>query len=97
MVGDFSGTNYNEFGWNAMFGSGANTYLLNERRLYQANLSDASLSLLGTITGLPAEFNSGFSGAVGVASAPQPAVPEPGTWAAAALLVGGVAYVPRGS
>ena len=92
-VGDFSGTNYNDAGWSAMFSSGVNSYLLNENRLYQVNLSNASLSLLGTITGLPAEFSLGFSGAVGIASAPTPAVPEPGTWAAAALLAGGAAFM----
>ena len=89
-VGTFSGTSYDTADWIAMFSSGANTYLLNENRLYQVNLSDASLSLLGTITGLPGTFERGFSGAVGVASAP---IPEPGTWAAAVLLAGGAAFM----
>ena len=92
-VGNFAGTSYDELMWNAMFSSGVNTYLLNEDRLYQVKLSDASLSLLGTITGLPATFERGFSGAVGIASSPPPAVPEPGTWAAAALLAGGAAFM----
>jgi hypothetical protein len=87
-VGTLSGTSYNAADWMAMFSSGANTYLLNEDRLYQVNLSNASLSLMGTITGLPTDFEKGFSGAVGVASAP---IPEPGTWAAAVLLAGGAA------
>ncbi|MBU3664259.1 MAG: PEP-CTERM sorting domain-containing protein [Chthoniobacterales bacterium] len=91
-VGDFAGTNYDENGWNTLFSSGVNSYLLNENRLYQVNLSDASLSLMGTITGLPTEFSSGFSGAVGLASSPA-AVPEPGTWAAAALLAGGAGFM----
>ena len=92
-VGTLSGTSYNSGDWMAMFSSGVNTYLLNEDRLYQVNLSDASLSLLGTITGLPVEFESGFSGAVGIASAAPAPVPEPGTWAAAALLAGGAAFM----
>jgi hypothetical protein len=87
-VGTLSGTSYNAGDWMAMFSSGANTYLLNKDRLYQVNLSNASLSLMGTITGLPDTFEKGFSGAVGVASAP---IPEPGTWAAAVLLAGGAA------
>lgn len=91
-IGAFSGTGFAPFDWISMFSSGANTYLLNADRLYQVNLSDASLDLLGTVTGLPAEFASGFSGAAGLASAPAPAIPEPGTWAAAALLVGGAAF-----
>ena len=91
-VGNFSGTSYDGNDWNALFTSGANTYLLNRDRLYQVNLSDASLSLMGNITGLPANFASGFSGAVGQASDAPAAVPEPGTWAAAALLVGGAAF-----
>jgi hypothetical protein len=92
-VGNLSGTSYDGSMWNAMFSSGVNSYLLNEDRLYQVNLSDASLSLLGTITGLPADFASGFSGAVGIASAAPAPVPEPGTWAAAALLAGGAAFM----
>lgn len=88
-IGNFSGTGYSGADWNALFSSGLNTYLLNANRLYQVNLSDASLSLMGTITGLPTEFVSGFSGAVGPAAAP---VPEPGTWAAAVLLAGGAAF-----
>ena len=92
-VGTLSGTSYNDVDWTAMFSSGVNTYLLNEDRLYQVNLSDASLSLLGTITGLPADFERGFSGAVGIASAAPAPVPEPGTWAAAALLAGGAAFM----
>ena len=91
-VGNFSGTGYDGNDWNALFTSGANTYLLNRDRLYQVNLSDASLSLMGNITGLPANFASGFSGAVGQASVAPAAVPEPGTWAAAALLAGGAAF-----
>ncbi|MBU3666780.1 MAG: hypothetical protein FGM15_13030 [Chthoniobacterales bacterium] len=93
MVGDFSGTNYDDTMSSVMFSSGVDSYLLNENRLYQVTLSNASLSLLGTVTGLPDEFNSGFSGAVGIASAAPAAVPEPGTWAAAALLVGGAAFM----
>ena len=89
-VGTLSGTSYNAADWMAMFSSGANTYLLNDDRLYEVNLSNASLSLMGTITGLPANFEKGFSGAVGLASAP---IPEPGTWAAMAIFAGGAAYV----
>ena len=91
-VGNFSGTSYTGADWNALFTSGVNTYLLNADRLYQINLSDASLTLMGNITGLPADFALGFSGAAALASSPAPAVPEPGTWAAAALLAGGAAF-----
>ena len=92
-IGNFSGTGFAPFGWIAMFSSGANTYLLNADRLYQVDLSDASLDLLGAVTGLPPEFALGFSGAAGIASAPAPAIPEPGTWAAAAFLLGTAGYV----
>ena len=92
VVGNFSGTDYNKTQWQALFSSTGGTYLLNSNRVYSVNLSDASLGLLGTVTGLPAEFANGFSGAVDTTFEPA-AVPEPGTWAAAALLIGTAGYV----
>ena len=92
LVGTLSGTGFDSSYFTTLLSSGANTYLLNADRLYQVNLSDASLNLLGNVTDLPVEFSTGFVGAVGLASQPQ-AVPEPGTWAAAALLACGAGYV----
>ena len=91
VVGVLSGTDFNPGYYLSLFSSGVNTYLLNADRLYQVNLSDASLNLLGNVTGLPPDFLPGFTGAVAFSSAPP--VPEPGTWAAAALLAGGAAFM----
>ena len=92
VIGSFAGTGYDKTKWQSLFSSGPNTYLLNSSNLYLVDLSDASLDLLGNISGLPVEFSSGFSGAVGTPDAPA-VVPEPGTWAAAALLAGGAAFM----
>jgi len=79
-VGAFTGTNFSVDDWMALFAYDTNLYLLNSNRLYSVNATDAALTLLGTIDGLPEgfEFNRGFSGAVGnVINSP---IPEPSTY-----------------
>ncbi|MBI1321888.1 hypothetical protein GC170_01685 [bacterium] len=68
-IGTFSGTGFDDTQSMSLFASGNSVYMLNGERLYSVNTSDATLTRLGTIVNLPAEFANGFSGAV--------AVPEP--------------------
>lgn len=78
FIGLFSGTDYDANDWMSLFAYDANLYLLNANRLYAVNEINASLTLLGTISGLPVGFERGFAGAVGnVVNSP---IPEPSTY-----------------
>jgi hypothetical protein len=86
-VGEFSGEGYDGNDWIALFSSGAETFMLNSDRLYEVNLTDASLTRLGTITNLPEEFSLGFSGAT------AEAVPEPATVSLLVLFGAGALFM----
>lgn len=74
ITGTMAGSGFNATKASIPFVSGTTLHVLNESRLYTVNEADASLTLLGTVTGLPATFTA-FTGAV----APVTAVPEPST------------------
>ncbi len=80
IVGTMSGTNFNASAASSPFVWGTTLHVLNQDRLYTVNETDASLTLLGTVTGLPGDFMT-FTGAV----APVTAVPEPNLLAIAAV------------
>ncbi len=77
LMGNLIGEDYLADDWMALFAYNASLYLLNNNRVYLVNTADASLTKLGWIENLPAEFNIGFAGAVGNVVAP---VPEPSTY-----------------
>ena len=85
ITGTMSGTGFNAIKASIPFVSGTTLHVLNENRLYTVDETNASLTLLGTVTGLPGDFMT-FSGAV----APVTAVPEPTTLALA--LVAGLGF-----
>jgi hypothetical protein len=85
ITGTMSGTDFNATKASIPFVSGTTLHVLNENRLYSVDETNASLTLLGTVTGLPGDFMT-FSGAV----APVTVVPEPATLALA--LVAGLGF-----
>ena len=92
ITGTMTGSGFDATKASIPFVSGTTLHVLNESRLYTVNEADASLTLLGTVTGLPATFTR-FTGAV----APVTAVPEPSTcmMALAGLACGGYSLFRR--
>ena len=92
ITGTMTGSGFDATKASIPFVSGTTLHVLNESRLYTVNEADASLTLLGTVTGLPATFTR-FTGAV----APVTAVPEPSTcaMALAGLACGGYSMIRR--
>lgn len=80
ITGTMSGTNFDGTKASSPFVSGTTLYVLNQNRLYSVNETNAALTLLGTVTGLPGDFTV-FTGAV----APVTVVPEPTTLALLAV------------
>jgi hypothetical protein len=80
IIGTMTGTGFDASEASSPFVWGTTLHLLNGNRLYTVNESDASLTLLGTVTGLPGDFTR-FTGVV----APVSPVPEPGTLALAVI------------
>jgi hypothetical protein len=74
ITGTMTGTGFNSTKASIPFVSGTSLHVLNENRLYSVDQTNAALTLLGTVTGLPGDFMT-FSGAV----APVTIVPEPTT------------------
>ena len=72
IIGTMAGTLFDADEPMSPFVCGTTLHLLNADRLYTVNESDASLTLLGTVTGLPGDFTR-FTGAVAPVAVPEPA------------------------
>ena len=81
IIGTMAGGGFDPAKPSSPFVWGTTLHVLNEDRLYSVDEGDASLTLLGTVTGLPADFTR-FTGAV----APVTVVPEPTVLAALAVV-----------
>ena len=86
IIGTMTGSGFDPAKPSSPFVWGTTLHVLNQDRLYSVNEADASLTLLGTVTGLPGDFTN-FTGAV----APVTAVPEPRVLAI--LAVAGLGFV----
>lgn len=86
IIGTMAGTNFDATKTSIPFVWGSTLHVLNQDRLYTVNEADASLTLLGAVTGLPGDFTA-FTGAV----APVTVVPEPTSLALFAVAGLGVA------
>lgn len=71
IVGLMTGTAFDPDEPVSPFVWGTTLHLINANRLYTVNESDASLTLLGTVTGLPGDFTR-FTGAVAPVAVPEP-------------------------
>jgi hypothetical protein len=89
IIGTMAGTDYEPSEPSSPFVWGTTLHILNENRVYAVDESDASLTLLGTVSGLPGDFTR-FTGAV----APV-AVPEPSLWITAVAVLTFGAHVMR--
>lgn len=72
-INAFSGTDYDYNYAMVLFEAGGQMYMLNSARLYTVNLDTAELTKLGSVTGLPSDFNYSFTGAVTANVVPEPA------------------------